>query len=889
MLGYSSDIEKDMLSVVFPVNLSKKKRSVRVEPNLTVDEIDSLKGRTFTKRILLGVTNGFCDILGIASPFTVNFKVLMRELFLLDEPLTWDEEVPGECVDEWVSLISEALHAEKLWFPRSTRPAGAVPGAGLAVVGFSDLGQLAYEGRVYLRWPLVGGDKFSAGLAICKARVLPLRGLTVPRGELTALTLLSRLVLTVVIALQKLDTPPSSAVMLTDSRCALMAVDSTRALLPYFQSRVAEIKDNMDLVREKCPMEKIHYVESSLNPSDLSTKGKARVSQLGPDSFHQLGPEFLSLPRSSWPVTRDSSPNDIPEDEYRVRDKFVFSAAFRANFCHSGIHTTNPWVAVEELLHYSNSLMKVIRIIARYLRGLDQGFRQLNMMTEDNTAAVKLISEYPTLTEIKRAERLLLLHGMVETQEALRAGKLDSLLPIRDGKLVVTRGRLGEQSLERLLGVASLPILMAGSRTAYLYMVQAHQGEFGLVHRSVVSTLARSRRKVWIVRGRDLAKKVVNTCSKCDRNRKETLLQQMADIKEEQLTVAPPWSHIALDFAGPIKVKGQVNKRAKLSVWILIYSCRSTKAVCMLATPGYSTEDFLCKHSEFVYRKGRPTSIVSDRGSQLVAGGIVLAEKDLPCNKLDWKKVTSTNSASDWIFVPIGGQHRNGISEATVKVMKKSLSLALHPSTELTYAEVVTLLSKITYSINSRPLSIATTSPTSQQEDIMLPLTPNHLLLGRATIDVPDMDFKEGDKFSARLAYIQQVHQAWWDRWIRDVLPTLVPCRRWKNIKQNLKEKDIVMMKYSGNIRDDYRLARVLEVYPDKKGLVRTVKLEYRRKDKREKPEICKKRMIEEIVAVQRLVLLQAVREPAPTGTAVDDLPHDAVVRAALVQLSLKK
>ena len=85
----------------------------------------------------------------------------------------------------------------------------------------------------------------------------------------------------------------------------------------------------------------------------------------------------------------------------------------------------------------------------------------------------------------------------------------------------------------------------------------------------------------------------------------------------------------------------------------------------------------------------------------------------------------------------------------------------------------------------------------------MLPLTPNHLLLGRATIHLPDMDFQEEDRCYARLAYLQQVHQARWDIWIRDVLPTLVPCRRWKNIKQNLKKGDTVMMNYSGNIEDD--------------------------------------------------------------------------------------
>ena len=64
-----------------------------------------------------------------------------------------------------------------------------------------------------------------------------------------------------------------------------------------------------------------------------------------------------------------------------------------------------------------------------------------------------------------------------------------------------------------------------------------------------------------------------------------------------------------------------------------------------------------------MFRKGRPDSIVSDRGSQLVAAGIVLANKDSPSNQLDWKKVTSVNSATDWKFVPIGGQHRNGLSE----------------------------------------------------------------------------------------------------------------------------------------------------------------------------------------------------------------------------------
>ena len=869
VLGYAYDIEEDMLGVTFPVNMSRKKRSVRVEPNLTIKDIDGLKSRSMTKRILLGVTNGFGDFLGIASPFTIKFKIMMRELFLLDEPLLWDQEAPDWVKDAFVSLIAEALKGDTLPFHRSTRPANAKPGVGPVVVGFSDYGQHAYEARVYLRWQLEddADDDYAARLALCKARVLPLGGMTVPRGELTGLTLQSRLVLRVVSALQRLDIPPVSSVLCCDSKCAISATHSTRSLLPYFQNRVAEVKDNIEQIQKFCPVEEIQYVESSLNPSDISTKATATLDGLGPDSFHQLGPTFLCLPRDKWEVSCDFAREDLPDDEYRVRDKFVFSAAMRINFCHSSIYPDNPWRVVEGLLQYSNNIKKVIRIVARYLRGLESGLRKNTDMTIDNPVAYTIVAADPKKQELDTAERLILLHGMIYTQEAWEAGKLDSLLPSKDGRLTVTRGRLGEKSLERILGVTALPILMSLSRVAYLYMVYAHSGEFGLVHRSAVSTLARSRRYVWIVQGKHLARKVVRNCTRCNLDRKELVQQQMSVIKDEQLTVAPPWTHVALDFAGPTKVKGQVNKRAMLKVWILVYSCRATKAVCLLATPGYSTSDFLCKHEEFVCRKGRPLTIVSDRGSQLVAAGVEIANRDFPAIKVDWKEVVSKNCATDWTFVPIGGQHRNGISEATVKVMKKSLALAFSPGTQLTYAELVTLLSKITHSINSRPLALAHTSPSSQQDDIMLPLTPNHLLLGRATIDVPDMEYDPSSKFSARLAYIQQVYRSWWDRWIQDVLPTLVPCRRWKQIHKNVKIGDVVMMKYAGNINDEYRLARVLEVYPDSKGLVRTVKVGYRKRDKREGAEVFwKKPLTEERIAVQRLAKLQAVNEPLVSG-----------------------
>ena len=134
---------------------------------------------------------------------------------------------------------------------------------------------------------------------------------------------------------------------------------------------------------------------------------------------------------------------------------------------------------------------------------------------------------------------------------------------------------------------------------------------------------------------------------------------------------------------------------------------------------------------------------------------------------------------------------------------------------------------------------------------------------------------------------MQQLHQNWWEKWSKEVFPTLIPCKRWRDPQRNLQQNDIVMMKYPGQVKDDYRIAKVVDVFPDVKGRVRTVKVAYRRKDRREPSHIYwKKPLVEEVVAVQRLALLQAAGEDQPTGSCEDELPLDRSQRAAQVKAS---
>ena len=66
------------------------------------------------------------------------------------------------------------------------------------------------------------------------------------------------------------------------------------------------------------------------------------------------------------------------------------------------------------------------------------------------------------------------------------------------------------------------------------------------------------------------------------------------------------------------------------------------------------------------------------------------------------------------------------------------------------------------------------------------------------------------------------------------------------------------MIESSNVFKDEYRLGRVCKVHPDGAGLVRTVTVEYRKKDAREGAS---KKLEQEKMAVQRLSPLVTMDE----------------------------
>jgi hypothetical protein len=144
--------------------------------------------------------------------------------------------------------------------------------------------------------------------------------------------------------------------------------------------------------------------------------------------------------------------------------------------------------------------------------------------------------------------------------------------------------------------------------------------------------------------------------------------------------------------------------------------------------------------------------------------------------------------------------------------------LLAHSNRTLTDDELNTLFCEVECIVNSRPL----VPETSDDGDA---LTPNHLLIGRCSTGLPPGQFHENDSFvKRRWRYVQHLSSVFWNRWGKEYLQTLQERTKWHNPKRNLAVNDVVLV-HDIAPRRAWPLGRVIEVYSDLKGFVRSVKV----------------------------------------------------------------
>ena len=760
-LGLIWDIKRDVFRVCFNIQKGGK-----------------------TKRQLLRILSGIFDPLGFLVPVTFVAKTIIQEVW--QNKHEWDEDLPPVILNKWNSWISSFENLPPLNINRSYNRPGAWNRVDLHV--FADASERGFGAVGYLRFENDSGVVVSFVMA--KSRVAPLKLVTIPRLELCAAVMATRLA---TLIRQELRIAINETVFHSDSVTVLQWINSSRCKFhTYVGNRIAEIQDASKPSQWR-------YIPGIINPADDASRGLLANELYAEHRFLQ-GPKFLQQHPNEWPAPPDAIRYPIEQSDPEVKNV--------------------PWVGtiitssteIDGLIERTSQINRLIRSTAYVFRFVK------NAQTKERT--MRNITPL-SVEEIRHAFNFLISHAQLraypEEVTALRAGRninakstIRKLSPyIDDYKVLRVGGRLDHAPIP--LDARHPIILPSKSKFTVLVLRSVHMR---LAHASAERTLHETRKMYWIIKGRSAAKSVVSKCFPCRRLSVKAASPQMSALPTCRLQVGrPAFNCTGVDYFGPIEV---TIFRRKVKRWGCLFTCLTTRAVHLEMAYTLDTDSFLAAMLRFEQRRGTPAAYYSDRGTNFVG-----AQNELQgcLDRLDEQKIHEKLSLRQvkWVFNPPGAPHFGGAWESLVKSAKRALVRILAKQV-VTDEILVTTLAIVENILNGRPLTYLTNDATEPEV-----LTPNHLLLGRANPNIPFDLFNDADLgLKKRWRFAEALATNFWKRWMKEFLPTMAERKKWSEKRPNVAEGDLVLVLDPNTPRSRWPLGRITKVIYGKDSIVRS-------------------------------------------------------------------
>ncbi|TWW59233.1 hypothetical protein D4764_06G0007630 [Takifugu flavidus] len=287
-----------------------------------------------------------------------------------------------------------------------------------------------------------------------------------------------------------------------------------------------------------------------------------------------------------------------------------------------------------------------------------------------------------------------------------------------------------------------------------------------LLHPGSDRVFAELRRQYWVLRGRQAVKHIQRTCTECKKWRGKPTVPLMADLPAARLRLFKlPFYSTGVDCFGTYQVKvGRRNEKR----WGLIFKCLTTKCVHLDLINSLDTDDFLLALRRFIARRGTPSEIYSDQGTNFRG-----AERELKEAFADMEPQLQKSSASHQIifrFNPPASPHFGGIWEREIRSVKRALQVVIGAQA-VPEDVLLTVLIEVEGILNAKPLG--SSSDVADPD----PVTPSMLLIGRPDASLPQVSYVPDALTRRRWRQSQMIADHFWSRFIKGYLPTLqIPC-----------------------------------------------------------------------------------------------------------------
>ena len=476
---------------------------------------------------------------GFLSPVSLKHKQLQRRAWeeanaakQEGKDVDWDLRLSDDIEQRLRQLAQELLVLENFKMPRALWTDITLK---KELHVFSDASNEGLGLAIYLRQ--VRPD----GTATCKlvqgrSKLPPKQYATISRLELLGVSLAVNLATEISNASKH-----EIAYVWADNYCAInWCRQSAARWTTWVASRVQSLHDQLDV-------KKIRYVPTDQNIcADLCSRGQDPGDFLDTEEWLN-GPKFLQLREEEWPITnRDmikQEQDDLEADRrkimplclvlgdqpiYRTEDNDVLDRVFRHKFLFQANH----------------------RILACCIRGLRAWRQRLNK------------TFLPNLGDEMRAALIIFLRYVQEQEyfdviSKLRKGQPATLSRMKGLDLFIYEpeevirvgGRLGNWPAAH---EAIYPYLLPHKHPLVQKMLLSTHKILG--HPPAAQLLTHLSHMYWIHGGVPALESALKSCTQCQLQRMKNYQPKMAQLPATRFTYAAPFTHVAIDYCGPMIV-----------------------------------------------------------------------------------------------------------------------------------------------------------------------------------------------------------------------------------------------------------------------------------------------------------------------------------------------
>ncbi|CAI6376681.1 unnamed protein product [Macrosiphum euphorbiae] len=690
----------------------------------------------------------------------------MQSLWALK--LSWDEPIPEELESQWNNYTKQLSQLETISTPRYILNVNTQFNCSIAEIhAFCDASKIGYGACLYIRHRTHDG-KIEVQLLCSKARVSPLKTISIPRLELCGMLVLARLANRI---RTNLAIPSEHCHFWSDSTVALswIAIPPTQQET-YIANRITEIQ-------QLTHQANWYHINTRQNPADLISRG-AFSSQLIESNLWWHGPEWLSREPGQWPTKLDM------------------------NQAHTVLVTQqNP--VEQSWLHKYSSFEKLIRIAAFCLR-----FKTKLSKSKFITIAEYRYASKAILKVVQREQYGNEIKDIKNGHQVKKTSTLRHLDPFLDSDGLLRVKRRLENSL--LSYNQRHPIILPKHHVSKLIFEYHHKV---LLHSGAQTTLTVIRLTYWPIKGLTIAKQTYRKCIKCAKVTPRPYTPYMGNLPAQRITPSRPFTIVGIDFAGPYFAKEQLRRKIQpCKVYLALFVCFAKKAVHLEMVTDLTTAAFLAAFNRFSSRRGCPTEIHSDNGRNFVG-----AHNEMTKFTQSSTFQNEINQIVTWKFIPPVSPHFGGIWEASIKSAKTLIKRVIGV-TVLTFEELQSLFARVEACLNSRPLTSI-----SSDENTPLILTPGHFLIGAPITVPPETNYGPNTMIhhlKNRWEHLQLMMHHFWKIWSQQYLHSLQTRQKWNSHSSNPKPGDIVLMMDNNTPPLSWKMGIIKTLHPGNDGVV---------------------------------------------------------------------